>query len=217
MKIGNMTDKEAEIMIETHSSKGKIWFLISTILIVILSVLDNFFTYMGSADLSLETNPLVYSLGFNWCGLIISNVILIFIFIILVYYSFVKFKPEIIPCHDFKEYCSMIFFNRPDKFIWTLYKFPKNKRAYSYLFACIGYVCSMLIPIIRLRAVLEWILLLSNKKLFYFYCELIENISFNTLFGRFDNILMVVFIVIVLLIFWFFKEYSINKKALNTE
>lgn len=204
-------------MLKAHASKGKIKFLIFTVLTFILSILDNLFTYMGSPDLSLETNPLVYSLGFNWCGLIISNVILICIYIILAYYSFVRFKSDIIPCHGFKEYYSMLFFNRPDKFIWTLYKFPKNKRAYSYLFACTGYVFAILMPIIRLRAILEWVLYLSNKKLFYSYCEVIGKIGFNTLFGRFDNILMVVIIVIVLLIYWFFKEYSMNKKALRNE
>lgn len=204
-------------MTKSSVTKGAIKFWTFTALTIIVSVFDNIFTYVGSPDLSREANPLVYTLGFNWVGLIISNVILLCIFIISYYYSFIKFKPDVIPCKGFKEYFSMLYFDRPDKFIWTLYKMPKNKRVYSYIIACCGYVMAILVPIIRLRAVTEWALFLSNKDLFYSYCMLIEKISFTTLFGRFDYFLMILVIIILLIIYWFFQEYKINKIALEEQ
>ncbi len=197
------------------SSKGFIKFIIFTALTIIASVLDNLFTYIGSPDLSLETNPIVYSLGYGWGVLIAVNVIIISIFIYLYYYSFVRFRPCVVECSNFKEYRSMLYFNRPDKFIWTLYKFPKNKRVYSYTLACTGYVATIILPIMRLKYVSEWIIFLTSDELWRSYCDLIKNFSFNTVLGRIDSIFIVFFGAVFLCLFWFYKQYKINKKELK--
>lgn len=201
-------------MKKIKNSENTISFIILTFLTITVSVLDTVFTYTGSPDLSREANPIVYTFGFGWVGLIISNFILIGIFIIASYYSFIVFKPDIYQCNNVKEYFSMLCFKRPDKFTWAIYKIPTNKRIYSYTIACIGYTVAFLIPIVRLRAVLEWLLFLVNVNYFNAYCDLISKISFNTAFGRFDYILMVILLVFILMFYWFYKQYKINKEKL---
>lgn len=196
------------------SSKGLTQFWIFTALTIIASVLDNFFTYLGSPDLSREANPIVYTFGYGWSVLITVNVIIISIIVLFYYYSFVRFKPDVIKCNDFKEYKSMLYFNCPDKFKWTLYKLPKNKRVYFYLLACVGYIFAIIIPVMRFRFVLEWMMFLYNKQLWDSYCRTIQNIAFNTVFGRIDVILIAVILAIILYYHWFNKQYKINQQAL---
>ena len=113
---------------KTRLSK-KIQFVLFSIITLIIGLFDMLSTYIGTPDLSSEANPIVNKFGGGWIALILVNVILISVFIALYYYSFIKFKPDLIECDNFKQYMSMLYFGRLDKFIWTLYKRPKLKRA----------------------------------------------------------------------------------------
>ena len=203
-------------MKKLNLSKGIIKFWILTVLTLVIAIADVSLTFIGTPDLSRESNPLIYTIGLGWGALIATNVIVTSLFIGLYYYSFVLFKPALIQCNGFKEFYSIINFNQPDKFIWTLYKIPKNKIAYSYLLACGGFLTAI-VSILRIRAVLEWIGILTNSELAYLYFKLIENISFVTPIGRFDMILFLLFPTIFACFYWYYNQYKINKIALKNQ
>lgn len=203
-------------MKKSNFSKGLTKFWILTVLTLVITIADISLTFIGTPDLSKESNPLVYTAGLGWGALITANIIITILFIGLYYYSFVRFKPPIIKCNGFKEFYSIINFNQPDKFIWTLYKMPKNRIAYSYLLACGGFLTA-LVSILRIRAVLEWIGILTNSEFAYSYFRLIQNISFVTPIGRFDMILFLLFPTMFACFYWYYKQYRINKNALKNK
>lgn len=203
-------------MKKSNFSKGITKFWILTVLTLVITIADVSLTFIGTPDLSRESNPLIYTAGLGWGTLITANIIITILFIGLYYYSFVSFKPPVIKCNGFKEFYSIINFNQPDKFIWTLYKMPKNKIAYSYLLACGGFLTA-LVSILRIRAVLEWIGILTNSEFVYSYFRLIQNISFVTPVGRFDMILFLLFPTMFACIYWYYKQYRINKNALKNQ
>jgi hypothetical protein len=122
-----------------------------------MSIADLTFTYIGSPDLTTEANPLIYVFALGWKSLIITSIIFLVVIVVLLYYNFFRFKPIVVQCEGFKQYVSILFYNRPDKFIWTLFKFPKNKIGLSYLGSCLGCVLAIVIPFMKLIAVFSWI------------------------------------------------------------
>lgn len=202
-------------MIEEKNMKRKVVkFGIVTFLTIVVSIFDNLFTYIGSPDLSREANPLVSTLRFNWTGLLVSNIIILILVIILYYYSYIKFEPVTIRCNNFREYYSMLYFNEPNRFKETFYKLPKNKIIWRYTFACLGFCFGIVVIVFRTRCVIEWLMYLYNQEMFKSYCNLIKPISYTTVFGRLDMIILVMISVLVLVFFWFCREYRKNKTAL---
>ena len=183
------------------------WFLVT--LNLILSVADLVLTYIGSPDLSNEANPLVYTLGLGWNSLIITSIIFLVAIVVLLYHAVFRFKRVVIQCEGLRQYVSMLFFDRPDKFIWALYKFPKNKIGLSYFWACLGYVLAIVIPIGKLFAVLLWVGIINNLNIVNYYHN-----NFNimmTPIGRSDGIIGGIVIALLIIYYWFKKEYRINK------
>lgn len=202
-------------MTKEKDMKGKvIKFSIVTFLTIVVSFFDNLLTYIGSPDLSREANPLVSTLGFNWTGLLVSNIIILILIIILYYYSFIKFEPATIKCNNFKEYYSMLYFNEPNRFRETFYKLPKNKIIWRYSFACLGFCFGIVVIVFRTRCVIEWLMYLYNQEMFKSYCNLIKPISYTTVFGRLDMIILVIIFVISLVYFWVYREYRKNETVL---
>ena len=183
-------------------------FLFFTIILLATRIADMILTYIGTPDLSKEANPLVYVLGFGWKTLIIVNAIVSILAIILFYYSFVKYKSDTINCNGFKQYLSMISFNRPDKFIWVFYKSPNNKKYYFSLLACSGYIFALVIPISSTIAIMEWIIS-SNIKIKFPYHINLKNIV------RIDFIIFVTILTIIIYFYWYYKEYKLNKIRLE--
>ena len=187
------------------------WFFV--ILNLIMSTADLVLTYIGSPDLSIEGNPLIYVFGLSWESLIISSIIFLAIIVMLLYYTFFRFRRIVIQCEGFKQYVSMLFYNRPDKFIWILYKFPKNKIGLSYLGASLGYILAIVIPIVKLFAVFLWIGIINNLNIVNVYHN-----NFNVLmtpFGRIDVFIGGIILALFLWYYWFLKEYKINKNVLE--
>ena len=106
----------------------------------------------------------------------------------------------------------MLYFNRPDKFNWTLYKMPKIKTpAFSFVLANIGFAYAVAFILARIIVILEWILYLNSRILLYNYAHYIRN---ALPFQRLD---LWVFIVsfIISAVYWYYREYKINKAALS--
>jgi len=154
---------------EKIKQSNKIIFLLFVVLNIIMFIADIVFTYIGSPDLLIEGNPLVYVFGLGWKSLIITSIIFLIIIIVLLYYFFFRFNRVVIQCEGIKQYISMLFYNLPDKFIWTLYKFPNNKIGLSYFLASLGCVLAIVIPIGKLFAVFLWIGVINNLEILNIY------------------------------------------------
>jgi len=115
---------------------GKTKFYLCAAITLLLILADGALTYIGTPDLSMEGNPLVSVLGLGWKALFIANSIGFALYVSGVYYAFVRYKSPVIQCNGLKQYSSMLFFNRPDKFIWNFYRMPKN---WAPTFAVCGY------------------------------------------------------------------------------
>ena len=112
------------------SSKSRwIKFFSIVLVYVLLIIADAYATYLYTPDLSMEANPLASLFGLGWTSQIIGDVFIVIFFSFFVYFPFVYYKREVIPCKGFKEYVSKAFLSRPDK----------NKR-YSLVF--LGYLVS---------------------------------------------------------------------------
>lgn len=193
-----------------------IQFILFSTITLVIGLFDMLLTYVGTPNLSSESNPIVNKLGGGWIALILVNVILVLVCITLYYYSFIRFKPDLIECDNFKQYMSMLYFGRPDKFIWTLYKIPKLKRCKKYILACCGCL-AFSINIVRCRAVLEWILVITNRELAYNYFSIFEGLSFNTFLGRFDMLILMLVVAILTYFIWFYLQYKSNQKKLRVK
>ena len=194
--------------IEQPNNIKVFWILI--ILNIIMPIADIFFTYIGSPDLSIEGNPLVYVFGLGWNSLIIISIIFLVIIIALLYYSFFRFNRIKINCEGFRQFISILFYNRPDKIIWMFYKFPNNKIGLSYFFASLGCVLAIVIPIGKLLAVFLWIGIINDLNIVNYYHN-----NFNiimTPFGRADILIGGIILAILIWCHWFYREYRINKK-----
>ncbi|MCL2757019.1 MAG: hypothetical protein FWD43_02930, partial [Coriobacteriia bacterium] len=167
---------------------------------------DGAFTYIGTPDLSMEANPLVAYFGFGWGALFIANVIGISFQIVFAYYAFIGYKSPLLPYKGFKEFFSMLYYKRPDKFKWSFYKFPKN---WKPVLAMSGYALAIAPLIARAVVVFQWVLVLTDAPMLVAYN------SFRSLFPftRFDVFLACI-VVIALLIVWQYREYRINKKRI---
>jgi len=185
------------------------YFWIFTILFLITRVGDLIATYIGTPDLTKEANPLVYTFGLGWEALIIANIIGFIIAVFLLYYTFIKYKSNVIPCDGLKQYISMLYFNRPDKFLWTFYKFP-NKKNWSFLLAWIGFVLTIVMIITSFIIITEWIIgIISN-----FEYKVPYKISIPYL-ARFDLVLISLILIIIFGYYWINKEYKLNKIMLE--
>jgi hypothetical protein len=193
----------------------KIVFWLLAIVNLIMSVTDLVLTYIGTPDLSIEGNPLIYVFGLGWKSLIISSIIFLVIIEMSLYYAYFCFKRIAIQCEGFKQYVSMLFYNHPDKFIWILYKFPKNKIGLSYFVASLGYVLGIVVPILKLVAAFLWVGIINNLSIVNLYHNYFNILM--TPFGRIDVLIGGIILALFVWYYWFFKEYKINKKVLENE
>ena len=195
--------------------KNKVIFYVLITFMFVISVIDNLLTYIGSPDLSKESNPLVATLGFSWTGLLTANVILYAVDVFFAYYVFIKYKPKVVYCNNKKEYMSMMLFDRPDKFNWIWYKMPNNKDGYRFMLACFGFIMVLLTPILRLKAVVEWCMYLYNTLLFDKYCDFLGKVGATTVWGRGDLIIQVLVLIVLFMFVFIDRQYKLNKSILN--
>lgn len=186
-----------------HELKKKKAFWIMITLCTILLLLEGLLSYIISPDIIFGNTVLFIVLGIIWQILYLPNVLIYVLYLYMSYFSLIKYKSPILNTKSFKEYCSMLAYDRPDKFAWTFYRLPKN---WKFLFAALGYVFVFLLPIFKFLAVIEWIFTLKT-------IEFGVVIWFNNYIYVMDIIYVCIYIIVstVCLTFWFFKEYQYNK------
>jgi hypothetical protein len=184
---------------------------------MLLTVADNIITYCVTPDLTREANPLASVFGFGWSGLIVSNIINSVVYVLSAYYTFARFRRSSIQCKGLKQFLSMLCYSRPDKFYWIFFRFPKNKIFYSYFFASIGYLVSVVFIFIRLIAVVEWICVLTISNYSIYLLHRMFNLLYHgTTLVRFGVFAGLVFSGLLIVGFWVKKEYIINRKILES-
>jgi len=89
--------------------------------------------------LAHETNPLTRFFNVGWNGLLLANFIVVALIIAAYYYySFHYRRPSFDPQpNNYREYASLLYFNRKDRWHWLFYKLPHNRKASM---AHMGYV-----------------------------------------------------------------------------
>ncbi|MCL2671458.1 MAG: hypothetical protein FWF10_05425 [Clostridiales bacterium] len=187
--------------------RGKLLFWVLVGAYLLLALADGALTYIGTPDLAYEANPLVAVFGLGWGALFIANALVFALQIVAVNYAFVRYQSPLLPYKEYKEFLSMLIYDRPDKFIWTFYKLPKNWKPF---FAQLGYAMGIALPVGRLAIVFQWVLYLANSP--------IQNIynPFRNWFpyGRFD-IVLTAFVGAFLAVYWTFRECRINRMRME--
>ena len=171
-----------------------------------LAVADGALTLYNTPDLSQEANPFVYNLHLGWGALIISNALALAVMFLICWYAFYKYKTVIADAANIREYVSQLLYNRPDKFVWSFYKLPKNGKP---IWADICYASYFGICAARLIVVLEWTAVTLN-------IDMSGYDSFRDIFplDRFD-IVVALAVALVMIFIWFGKEYRKSKKAIE--
>jgi hypothetical protein len=189
--------------------KNKKIFWILIVINVVFVISDLILTYLGTPDLTNEGNPLISRYGSGWTALFIANGLGIIFVTILIYYAFKKYQSPYIPYKTIKEYTSMLFYNRPDKFWWSFYKLPKKWKS---VFACSSFAVGIALIAVRPIPIIEWMLIITDSSLRTPYK------NFRALFpsNRFD-LTFCATLIIFLIIYWVYKEYRNNRRLVIQE
>ena len=187
-----------------------------------LEIADIVTTYIYTPDLSQESNSLVTLYGFGWGGLLFTQAVLLAGIVLFAYFPFVHYRRSVIQCGGFKEYVSMLYFGRPDKFRWVFIKSPKKK---LLLLAPMGYTLCVCIITTKIYCVINNIAVAAGfvPCLFCFFKiphEYHNDIHIHT--G--DGLLFIPIVLIAAILiagfsalgFWHYREYKINQKALKS-
>jgi len=197
---------------KTAHKSNKLKFYVFNIICLVTTIGDLLITYVGSPDLLLEANILVTVFGLGWTALIIANIFAYTLALVLLYYAFIKYKRTILECNSFTQYLSMLYFNRPDKAKWLWYKYPKGKM--FILLAPVGFALAYMYPVLRLIAISGWVLHLASIE-FCIFCSLgMPHFYFKHIEVVFFLIIGLI-IMIFLLLYWYVREYKINKVGLK--
>jgi hypothetical protein len=111
----------------------RINFIFITLLLLLTRCSDFYSTslwFFQDGGIEGETNPLTVFFGVGWTGLIITNIIAVGLIIGAFYFYTFRYKPKQLttkPKNVF-EYISICYYDRPDKFYWTFYKMPFDKK-----------------------------------------------------------------------------------------
>lgn len=186
--------------------KVKFYILITIYLILLLS--DGILTYINTPDLMMEGNPLVSVFGLGWISLGVVNIVLFILLFLISYYSYIKYESIINDKLTFKEYFSQILYDRPDKFWSSIYKTPKN---FGPFIAASGYSALYSFIVARSILVFEWL------------CETfsLDNSMYITFTNKYffsrPDVILGLIIFIILIFYWFYKEFKNNLKQKEIE
>ena len=129
-------------------------------------ILDLLFTYIATPNLLLEGNPLYDSLNFGWSGLIVINVITFIGYVLMSYYTFIKYKPPLSNETDMKRYLAQINYGDPDKYVAMMWKMPKY---WAPQIACLCWSVAVILPFARFLIVILWFFLIMKIDATIFY------------------------------------------------
>lgn len=166
---------------------------------VILMLADGALTFYNTPDLRFEANPLVTRLHLGWGALITVNLICFVIIFFACRYTFDKYETVQADVPNLRSYISQLFYDRPDKFVWSFYKFPKNWKPFWALISYAGVYALCAGAVVR---VLEWLAITVGLDM-----SVYDRFRSNVFFGRFDIVVGLI-CLIPLIYLWTRKEYK---------
>ena len=178
--------------------KKKFYLLLAVYLL--FALLDGLLTILYSENLKYEANPLVTELALGWGALFTANVCAFAGLYFLTRYTFLKYETIKAPVKNRREYLSQIFFNRPDKFIWSFYRMPKNWKPFI---AMSGYAAIYALIAGRIIIVFQW---LTFRCPIESYNRLRASMPFARL-----NVVVAVIVTVACMVIWFENEYKRSK------
>ena len=181
-------------------------YLSAFIIYLILILVDGGLTFYNTPDLSREGNPLVVYFNFGWGALITINLIVICAIFFACHFTFNKYETVIVDVPNTRAYISQLFYNRPDKFVWTFYKLPKNWKPFWACVCYIVYFAGCAAAVIR---DLEWLAVTFN-----FNMNIYDGFRNEYFFGRFDIAVGLV-VALVSSFVWLKNEYKKSKKLIT--
>lgn len=188
---------------KTNNKQG---FILATLSYLTVTILDLYFTYIGTPNLELEGNPLYNILFYSWTGLITINVITFLFYIAIAYFGFVAYKRPVTNETDLKRYLSYISFGDPDKYSTMMWKLPK---IWSPQIACLCWSAATILPFARFLIVIVWFLLILDIDAPLFF-----SITTAIPMGRIDLVVAVLGAWILSFV-WIHKEFKLNLKNIE--
>ena len=188
---------------KTNNKEG---FFYSCFAYLVVTVLDLYFTYLGTPNLALEGNPLYNVVFFDWGGLITLNLITFAIYVLISYYGFIGYKRPITKETDLKRYLSYISFGDPNKYVAMMWKAPKY---WAPQIACLCWSVAVILPFARLFIVILWFFLIMRIDDTLFY-TIVASIPM----GRIDVVIAILG-AWGLSFVWIAKEFKENLKSIE--
>lgn len=167
-----------------------------------LALMDGALTFINTPDLKLEGNPLVSVLGLGWAALFVANLVFCTLYVVGGYFTLIKYQTPKYEVNNIKEFTSQLFYDRTDKFVWILYKMPKNWKPF---WASLAYAYLYTAPFGRAILVIEWLMYTFDidVEAYNQLCDLVP-------FGRVDVSLGMI-LYFYLIYHWVVKEYKKNQ------
>lgn len=178
------------------------------LLYVMLMLADGGLTLYNTPDLSMEANPLVTKLHLGWGALITVNLIFFAINYGVCRFTFDTYETIIADVPNVIAYSSLLFYNRPDKTVWLLYKFPKNWKPF---WASFGYCYMYSLCIGAVVRVLEWLAYTLRLDTYSY-----DLFSSSYVYGRMDMAVGLISIIPLMCI-WLWKEYRKSCTAVKAD
>ncbi|MFV0399939.1 MAG: hypothetical protein ACK5LX_04870 [Oscillospiraceae bacterium] len=172
-----------------------------TIFYVAITLADIVVTRVGTPDLGDEANPLVQlllrltgSYVVAWIGLILSNLLVMAVYLVPLWYSMVYYRrPAPFEADGFRDY---------------LKKLDKEKGEFRVFVAMLGFAMGFSLPIARIVPVLEWLTIFATGGLPYAYNRVRNAFPM----GR-PDICLAALLLLVLAMVWYRMEFTANRRA----
>ncbi|AZQ63748.1 hypothetical protein EI427_16405 [Flammeovirga pectinis] len=183
----------------------KLYFFLISSWIIISRILDVYYTYQFTPDLSKEANPIVSIFGISSWSILSFIITVVVIYVIYTFYL-VIFKPfDLLPNEKGYSYSNIIaylFLGVKESWLSVFYKFPKSYKRMKYY---IGHILPVSFAYVGLITTIMW-LLINNTESFY------------TEYYRLKYVLVIILLPIVSFIFvWTYLMYKkyLNKLRIN--
>ncbi|MCL2488426.1 MAG: hypothetical protein FWE80_07060 [Oscillospiraceae bacterium] len=191
---------------DTSHKSGKRWFWTLAAVNLALMLADGLLTRYNTPDLALEGNPLVTLFGFGWLPLTLVNLLFFAGYVATIRYPFLRYRPPALPYRQYLPYASMLYFGRPDRPGWLIWRLPKN---WKPVWAMCGFAFGFAAPAGRLVVVLEWIGYLTGGPLWQAYLPLrTEVIWLRT------DVVVAAAVTVVAMGVWVWRDFAANRRRL---
>lgn len=185
----------------TNSKRKWIIFFSFVLIYALLVAADTYSTYQYTPDLTMEANPLISVLGYGWKSIFIVDIILIIVYGFLIYFPLVYYKRTVIPNKGFLNYISL---------------FSKTKMAGFIVVGWLVLSAGIASRLYVLSGLDQKYCILCLLKKPHTYCNMaVVNVGIGKLIIPFVMFAVVGTIVLLSTFLWIFREYKINKKALE--